>query len=71
MAPFDLHRLLLEGHRVLAAELAQTLEERGYPDLRPGHLAGVPAHRPALGHPPHGTGREGPDDEAGHDAGGG
>lgn len=39
MAPFDLHRLLLEGHRVLAAELSQTLEERGYPDLRPGHLA--------------------------------
>ena len=35
----DLHRLLLEGHRVLAAELSEDLAERGYPDLRPGHLA--------------------------------
>jgi DNA-binding MarR family transcriptional regulator len=35
----DLHRLLLEGHRVLAGELAEDLDERGYPDLRPGHLA--------------------------------
>ncbi len=35
----DLGRLLLEGHRVLAAELVVSLEERGYPDLRAGHLA--------------------------------
>ena len=35
----DLGRLLLEGHRVLAAELVSTLEERGYGDLRAGHLA--------------------------------
>jgi DNA-binding MarR family transcriptional regulator len=35
----DLGRLLLEGHRVLAAELVVILEERGYPDVRSGHLA--------------------------------
>ncbi len=35
----DLGRLLLEGHRALAAELVASLEERGYPDLRAGHLA--------------------------------
>ena len=35
----DLSRLLLESHRVLASELAASLEERGYPDLRPGHSA--------------------------------
>jgi DNA-binding MarR family transcriptional regulator len=35
----DLGRLLLEGHRVLAAELVETLTERGWSDVRPGHLA--------------------------------
>ena len=30
---------LLEGHRALAAELMASLEERGYPDARPGHGA--------------------------------
>jgi DNA-binding MarR family transcriptional regulator len=35
----DLGRLLLEGHRALASELDAALEERGYPDLRPGHAA--------------------------------
>lgn len=35
----DLGRLLLEGHRVVAAELEGMLAERGYPDLRAGHLA--------------------------------
>jgi DNA-binding MarR family transcriptional regulator len=35
----DLPRLLLEAHRSLANELDQALEERGYPDLRPGHAA--------------------------------
>jgi DNA-binding MarR family transcriptional regulator len=34
----DLGRLLLEGHRVLAAELVVSLQERGYPDIRAGHL---------------------------------
>ncbi|HEY8019321.1 MAG TPA: MarR family transcriptional regulator [Actinomycetota bacterium] len=35
----DLGRLLLEAQRALAGELAFALEERGYPDLRPGHAA--------------------------------
>ena len=35
----DLGRLLLEAQRALAAELAFALEERGDPDLRPGHAA--------------------------------
>jgi DNA-binding MarR family transcriptional regulator len=39
MAEPDLGRLLLEGHRVLAAELAEALAERGWSDVRPGHLA--------------------------------
>lgn len=39
MAETDLARLLLEGHRVLAAELMRSLVERGYPDARPGHAA--------------------------------
>jgi len=39
MSAADLGRSLLEGHRVLAAELVSSLEERGYPDLRAGHLA--------------------------------
>jgi DNA-binding MarR family transcriptional regulator len=38
-ASADLVRLLLEGHRALAAELMTSLEERGYPDARPGHGA--------------------------------
>lgn len=36
MAETDLARLLLEGHRALAAELTDTLAERGYPDVRAG-----------------------------------
>jgi DNA-binding MarR family transcriptional regulator len=39
MSDVDLARLLLESHRVLSSELASSLEERGYPDLRPGHAA--------------------------------
>ncbi len=39
MAEPDLGRLLLEAHRALAAELTGALEERGYPDGRPGHAA--------------------------------
>jgi DNA-binding MarR family transcriptional regulator len=39
VASADLVRLLLEGHRALAAELMTSLEERGYPDARPGHGA--------------------------------
>ncbi len=35
----DLARLLLEAHRTLGAELVSALEERGYPDARPGHSA--------------------------------
>jgi DNA-binding MarR family transcriptional regulator len=35
----DLGRLLLEAHRAIASELDASLEERGYPDLRPGHAA--------------------------------
>jgi DNA-binding MarR family transcriptional regulator len=35
----DLGRLLLEGARVLAAELTESLAERGWSDVRPGHLA--------------------------------
>ena len=35
----DLSRLLLEAHRALGAELVSTLNERGYPDARPGHAA--------------------------------
>ena len=34
-----LPRLLLEGHRVLSGEVAEALTERGFPELRPGHLA--------------------------------
>ena len=37
MTGTDLGRLLLEAHRTLASELDAALEERGYPDLRPGH----------------------------------
>jgi DNA-binding MarR family transcriptional regulator len=39
VAGSDLPRLLLEAHRALAAELDDDLEERGYPDLRPGHAS--------------------------------
>jgi DNA-binding MarR family transcriptional regulator len=35
----DLGRLLLEGHRSLAGELVASMSERGYPDVRAGHLA--------------------------------
>jgi DNA-binding MarR family transcriptional regulator len=35
----DLGRLLLEAHRALGAELVAALDERGYPDSRPGHAA--------------------------------
>jgi DNA-binding MarR family transcriptional regulator len=35
----DTTRLLLEARRVLASELDADLAERGYPDLRPGHIA--------------------------------
>ena len=37
----DLGRLLLEAHRALGAEFVATLDERGYPDARPGHAAVV------------------------------
>jgi DNA-binding MarR family transcriptional regulator len=37
MAPHDLGRLLLDAHRAFAAELDASLDERGYPDVRPGH----------------------------------
>src|SRR6476620_5612310 len=39
MSDIDLPRLLLESLRVLGSELAASLEERGYPGLRPGHSA--------------------------------
>jgi DNA-binding MarR family transcriptional regulator len=35
----DVTRLLLEARRALAGELDGDLEERGFPDLRPGHAA--------------------------------
>ena len=35
----DLGRLFLEAHRALGAELVAVLDERGYPDARPGHAA--------------------------------
>ncbi|HLB40057.1 MAG TPA: helix-turn-helix domain-containing protein [Actinomycetota bacterium] len=35
----DITRLLLEARRSLAGELDADLAERGYPDLRPGHVA--------------------------------
>jgi DNA-binding MarR family transcriptional regulator len=35
----DLGRLLLEGHRALAAEMVAWLEERGYSDFRAGYAA--------------------------------
>ena len=35
----DITRLLLEARRSLAGELDLDLAERGYPDLRPGHVA--------------------------------
>ena len=34
----DITRLLLEARRSLASELDADLAERGYPDLRPGHV---------------------------------
>jgi DNA-binding MarR family transcriptional regulator len=39
MAEPDLGRLLLEGHRAIAADLVAMLEERGFPDMRAGHAA--------------------------------
>ena len=35
----DLPRLLLEASRTLGAELVASLDERGFPDARPGHAA--------------------------------
>jgi DNA-binding MarR family transcriptional regulator len=35
----DLGRLLLEGHRAFSSQLVEALEERGWSDVRPGHLA--------------------------------
>jgi DNA-binding MarR family transcriptional regulator len=37
MSDADLGRKLLEAHRTVAAELADEMEARGYPDVRPGH----------------------------------
>ncbi len=39
MAEMDLARLVLGGQRALAAELADALTERGYPDVRAGQAA--------------------------------
>jgi DNA-binding MarR family transcriptional regulator len=39
VAETDLSRLLLEAHRALGAELVASLDERGYPGVRPGHAA--------------------------------
>src|SRR4051794_4739757 len=38
-AETDLGRLLLQAHRALASELRESMTERGYPDVRPGHAA--------------------------------
>jgi DNA-binding MarR family transcriptional regulator len=35
----DLPRLLLEASRTLGAEVVTSLDERGFPDARPGHAA--------------------------------
>jgi DNA-binding PadR family transcriptional regulator len=35
----DLGRLLLEGHRAVAADLVALLDERGFPGMRAGHAA--------------------------------
>jgi DNA-binding MarR family transcriptional regulator len=35
----DLSRLLLEASRVIGAEVVAGLDERGFPDARPGHAA--------------------------------
>ena len=39
MPETPLSRLLLEAHRTLGGELLEGLNERGYPDVRPGHAA--------------------------------
>src|SRR2546423_9522709 len=39
MPETPLSRLLLEAHRALGGELLEGLNERGYPDVRPGHAA--------------------------------
>ena len=39
MGESDLPRLLLEASRVLGAEIVAGMDERGFPDARPGHAA--------------------------------
>jgi DNA-binding MarR family transcriptional regulator len=39
MAEAELGRLLLAGHRALAADLVTEMEERGFTDVRAGHAA--------------------------------
>jgi DNA-binding MarR family transcriptional regulator len=39
VSDIDLIRMLLGSQRALSAELAHALEERGYPDVRPGHAS--------------------------------
>ena len=39
VSDIDLVRMLLGSHRALSTELARALEERGYPDVRPGHAS--------------------------------
>jgi len=39
MSETPLSRLLLEAHRALGGELLEGLNERGYPEVRPGHAA--------------------------------
>jgi DNA-binding MarR family transcriptional regulator len=39
VSDIDLVRMLLGSHRALSTELAHALEERGYPDVRPGHAS--------------------------------
>jgi DNA-binding MarR family transcriptional regulator len=39
MPETPLSRLLLEAHRALGGELLEGLNERGYPDVRPGHAS--------------------------------
>jgi DNA-binding MarR family transcriptional regulator len=43
MQQTEIGRLMLEGHRIFAAEMVAWLEERGYEDVRSGH-AGVFLH---------------------------
>lgn len=39
MGQTDIGRLLLEGHRVMTADLLEDMAERGFPDLRGSHAA--------------------------------